>query len=172
MKYMKKTKSAFTLIEVVLILFIVTIGLAAAISLALRSMYFHNIEKDLLTARLLAHEGMEIMINIKGNNAILGNQYDAWDQDSSVGIGKKYFIVQPFMAEEMTDIDDSLLQRYYPGGFFLHDPEFENTKFRRIVTTKASTTASSTIEVLVNWHDRGNEYNYKLETVLYDLSFN
>jgi type II secretory pathway pseudopilin PulG len=168
---MKKKKLAFTLIEVVLILFIVTIGLAAAISLALKSMYFHNIEKDLLTASFLAHEGVEIVTNIRDTNIIQGNSYDNWDGTSSAGIGEKYFRVEPFEAEEITGIDDTFLQRD-SEGFFVHDDiTYDDTKFKRMITTKASTTASTTVEVWLNWQDRGDEYDYKLETVLYDLSF-
>ncbi len=166
---MKRKKTAFTLMEVVLILFIVSVGLMAAISLILRSLYFHNIEKDLLTASFLTYEGTEIMINIRDTNVMLGNYYDAWD-GISAGIAEKNFRVEPFKAEEVENIDEALLQRN-PNGFFVHDPVQENTKFRRMITTKAETTASTSVEVLINWYDRGNEYNYKIETVLYDPSF-
>lgn len=165
-------KNGFTLIEVLAILFIFSIGIMAALSLAIKSSYFHNAKKDLVNSAFLANEGLELMINIRDTNIILGQYYDDWDLLGSVGISKNYYSVDYYslIASSTTSIEQSVLQQDNTG-FYLHNNDYNDSIFSRLITTKADSLASSSIESWVQWKNRDKVYNYKIETILYDLSF-
>jgi len=169
--FKKINKKGFTLIEVVIILFISTIGIAASLSLALKSAYFQNVQKDLLGVIFLANEGLELMTNFRDTNMIIGNNYDDWTGFGSAGIGENFYKVDYWnlSATSTDDIDTSVLQQDL-AGFYAHNTSTDSI-FKRMITTQAETSASTTIESWIKWSRRGEDYNYKLETVLYDLSF-
>ena len=167
-----RTKVAFSLVEVVVILFISSIGIMATLSLAVRSVYLQNAKKDLTTAIFLANEGLDLVTNIRDTNMIMGLDYDNWDGLGSVGVGQNLYTVDFFtlLASSTTSIDDAFLQED-SDGFFLHDDSFDDTVFSRLITIDAETSASSSIESWVRWRSRGNVFDYKVSSVLYDLSY-
>lgn len=167
----KNNKKGFTLMEVVIILFISTIGIAASLSLALKSAYFQSVQKDLLGVVFLANEGLELMTNFRDTNMIIGNRYDDWAGFGSVGLGENFYKVDywSLLATSTEDIDNAILQQD-EVGFYVHNTSTDSI-FKRMITVQAETNASSSIESWIKWNRRGEDYNYKLETVLYDLSF-
>ncbi|HOZ53235.1 MAG TPA: prepilin-type N-terminal cleavage/methylation domain-containing protein [bacterium] len=167
----KKNKKGFTLMEVVIILFISTIGVAASLSLALKSAYFQSVQKDLLGVVFLANEGLELMTNFRDTNMIIGNDYDNFDGFGSAGIGENFYKVDYYtlLATSTENIDETILQQD-EVGFYVYNTSTDSI-FKRMITTRAETSASTTVESWIKWSRRGEDYNYKLETVLYDLSF-
>lgn len=170
-KICKNNKKGFTLIEVVVILFIATMGITASLSLALKSAYFQSVQKDLLGVVFLANEGLELMTNFRDTNRIIGNDYDNWTGLASAGIGENFYKVDYYtlLATPTTGIDDSILQQD-SLGFYGHNTSSDSI-FKRMITTQAEGLASTSVETWIKWTRRGEDYNYKLETVLYDLSF-
>lgn len=165
-------KKAFTLIEVIIILFVVSVGIMASLSLVIRSSYFQNVRKDLVTATFLANEGVDLMTNVRDTNIIMGRDYDNWDGLGSVGVSENFYTIDyvTLIATSTTDINTAILQQN-SDGFYLHDSNETNSPFKRLIITNASTTASTSVEVHVQWSSRGNTYDYKLETILYDLQY-
>jgi type II secretory pathway pseudopilin PulG len=165
-------KKAFTLVEIIIILFVVSIGIMASLSLIIRSSYFQNVRKELLTATFLANEGLDLMKNIRDTNIIMERDYDDWSGTGSVGVSQNFYIVDytSLLATSVASIDDAVLQQT-EGGFYLHDVLEEDSVYSRFITTTAETTASTSVEVHVQWKNRGNTYDYKLETILYDLQY-
>jgi type II secretory pathway pseudopilin PulG len=164
-------KKGFTLIEVIIILFISTVGIAASLSLALRSAYFQSVQKDLLGVVFLANEGLELMTNFRDTNMIIGNDYDDWTGFGSAGIGENLYKVDYYTlsATSTESIDTAILQQD-SIGFYTHSTSTDSI-FKRLITARAETSASTTLEAWIKWNRRGEDYNYKLETILYDLSF-
>ena len=157
--------------ETLVILFIVSIGLMAVLSLTRKSVQFQGVKNNLIIASYLSEEGLELMRNIRDTNIIMGNNYDAWDYLSSPEIGEHYYVVDYNLnaVSVENEVSDPIL-RLDEHGFYGHDETGDETIFRRLITVRKEGTASSSIESLVSWEDRGQSYNYKLESVLYDVS--
>jgi len=156
--------------ETVVILFVLSVGMLAVLSLLRKSLYFQGLKRDLIVASYLSQEGIELMKNIRDTNIILEMDYDVWDGISPAGIGEYTYKVDYYslIATTCSSIDQAVLQN--DNGFFRHSSNGEDTIFKRLITVRAETLASTTIESWVSWTDRGQSYDYKLETVLYDLS--
>jgi len=73
---------SFTLIEVVVAIFLVTVGTVGAFSLIQRTIAFTAISSSRLVAANLAQEGIEIVRNTRDTNWLSGNP---WDQGLSSG---------------------------------------------------------------------------------------
>lgn len=165
-------KTAFSLIEVIMILFIASVGIMAALSLAIKSAYFQTAKRELTTAMFLANEGVDIILNISKTNNINGAAYDNWTGAGSAGNGVHLYKLDynTLLASTTASIDTAILQQSTSTGFYLHNSIFPDTKFSRLIT--ASTTGEVTdVESWIQWKSRGNVFNYKINTVLYDTSF-
>lgn len=171
MKKIKNKMSAFTLMETLVILFVLSVGILSVLSLTRKSFYFQSVKKNLVIASYLSQEGIELMKNIRDTNIILGQDYDNWDGISSAGLGEYTYKLDYYslLATTCLSIDEAILQND-DDGFFRHDNNLEDSIFKRLISVKADTLSSTTIESWVSWTERGETYNYKLETVLYDLS--
>ena len=73
---------SFTLIEIVVAIFIVTMGTVGAFSLIQRTIAFTVISSSRLVAANLAQEGIEIVRNTRDTNWLSGNP---WDEGLSSG---------------------------------------------------------------------------------------
>lgn len=176
---MKKNKKninkflAFTLTELIIVLFVASIGVISSLSLAVRSSYFQNVKKDLLSVAFLSYEGLELMTNIRDTNLITDRDYDNWDSVSPLGIGQAEYLVDYYSllaSSTSGGIDSAFLQRD-SNGFLLHNNSYQNSIFKRLISVQAESISSTTIESWIQWENRGKTYDYKLETILYDLSF-
>ncbi|MFA7364934.1 MAG: prepilin-type N-terminal cleavage/methylation domain-containing protein [Patescibacteria group bacterium] len=166
-----KTKKAFTLMEVVVIMFILSIGLVAVLSLVRKSSEFESVKKNLLTAAFLSQEGIDIMRNIRDTNIILGDDYDKWDGIASPLVGDTYYYKVDYLsllATTTVDIDTSLLQ--LDNGMFVHLSGGEDSIFKRMISVTPSSSGYTHVESWVKWFERGQAYDFKLETIIYDLS--
>jgi type II secretory pathway pseudopilin PulG len=63
-----KNKTGETLVEVIIALFIITIGTGAATSLIVNAMQANSFNKDNLVANVLAKEGIEVLRTIRDSN--------------------------------------------------------------------------------------------------------
>lgn len=166
-----RKKTAFSLIEVIMVLFIASVGIIAALSLAVRSANFQQSKKELGTAMFLANEGIEIMKNIKDTNIILGREYNIWDGSTvpSNGINRYQVDYYNLVAVPVGSIDRSVLQQgeWDTKFFFLHNEEHHDSIFSRLITVITSD-ESSEIESWVRWKSRGNVFDYKVSTIFYD----
>lgn len=169
----KSNKKAFTLIEIVIILFVVTVGIMTSLSLIIKSSYFQSVRKELIIVTSLANEGLDLMRNIRDTNIIMGRDYDNWDGSGSAGVSEEFYLVDfTNLSAILTsdNIDLAVLQQN-TSGFYVHEVGETDTRFKRLISTRAETTASTSVEVHVQWENRGNTYDYKLETILYDLQY-
>ncbi|MBA7596520.1 hypothetical protein ES703_03494 [subsurface metagenome] len=73
---------SFTLIEIVVAIFLITVGTVGAFSLIQRTIAFTVISSSRLVAANLAQEGIEIIRNTRDTNWLSGNP---WDQGLSSG---------------------------------------------------------------------------------------
>lgn len=172
MKSSIKNKKAFTLMEIVVVMFILTIGMVAVLSLVRKSSDFQSVKKNLVTAAFLSQEGIDIMRNIRDTNIMLGESYDTWDGvTGNLAQGSEYYYKVDYLsllATSTTDIDSSYLQE--DDGMFSHAAGGEESIFKRMITVTPQS-GYSYVESLVEWTEKGQTYDFKLETNIYDLSY-
>ena len=177
-KIIKKTKhcaAGFSLLEVVVVLFIMAVALVGVLNLAIDSSRAQTSNRNLLIAQQLAREGLELVTNYRDNNWLANV---AWNNNLTGTPGGTDYIIDPFQYTPtlMNSASDAQL-RILPIGSSGHDLYFHSastnyvlTPFSRKITVEAADAISptSTVKSLVQWTDHGNTYNYELETNLYD----
>ena len=108
-------QSGFSILEIIVIVFIVSLGLLGILSLTTQNIRVQYINKNNLIASQLAQEGLELVRNIRDTNwTIEGSN---WDTGLSAGTFKIDFDDNALQASSMEDaklyIDGS--GRYVPG---------------------------------------------------------
>ncbi|HNX11195.1 MAG TPA: type II secretion system protein [bacterium] len=172
----KYNQPAFSLLETIVVLFIVTVGLLGVLTLVVNSQKTKTLNKNALVAQYLAQEGMELIRNVRDTNWLENTTSTpvAWNryiEGSPTGSNYRvdYLTFQP---TAVTDISSAKLQLATGTdlNFYLHATGSPDSIFSRLVTiTAASSTApSSTVSVLVEWLDQGQTYSYTLDSLLYD----
>jgi len=152
----KSKKRGFTLIELMMVVFIVSIGIAGVLNLIAKIFLHSRFTSSKLTAIYLAQEGMEIVRNIRDTNWVEGEK---WDQGIVSG---------DFEA----DWDDQSLSSYQgrylriDGGHYNYDSG-QLTKFKRKITIEKESDRIL-VSVNVSWQEGGEGYFVEDYTELYD----
>ena len=160
----KKIGQGFSLVEVVVILFIMSLGLVGILSLIVQNIQSQNYNKNNLVAYQLAQEGVELIRKVRDTNWREGLAYD----DKLVS------------GQYTMDYQDSTPQAYNPAApesarlrqdysnFYTHQLAATTTPFSRIITIQTLDDHSFQVEASVRWADHGRNYSYDLDTVLYN----
>ncbi|MEI7452080.1 MAG: prepilin-type N-terminal cleavage/methylation domain-containing protein [Candidatus Falkowbacteria bacterium] len=166
-KKYKKNLPAFSLLEVIVVLIIVSVGLVGVVNLMAASLRTQNSNRDTLVAYDLAQEGLELIRNVRDTNWRNGaawNQYITGDVN-----GTKYKVdFAHFQPQSVAGIDETLLQFSSTTNQYLYDASSTDTIFHRLITITANGSVSSTVTCLVEWNDRGDTRRFELQTELYD----
>lgn len=160
---MEHNKS-FTLIEVVVATFVITLGALGAFSLIQRITAFYPIISSQLTATYLAQEGIEIVRNIRDTNWLeqRTNPGVLWDSDIPAG-------------NRAADYKSGNLNLAYTGQFLnLDGNNFYSysagtpTKFKRKITISKPAANEMVVSVQVTWAERGRTHQVTAETELHN----
>ncbi|MFH1661811.1 MAG: prepilin-type N-terminal cleavage/methylation domain-containing protein [Candidatus Falkowbacteria bacterium] len=172
-KFLKKSKSGFGILEIVVVTFIISIGMAGVLALVAQSMQAKYITKNNLIASQLAQEGLELVRNVRDENWFNG---DAFDLDISNG-GTNTFIVdyegRSSIDNAINNIDEAgaVLENRNDGtddNFYRPDSTLGIlTNFRRLITVVDQ---GDYLEVAstVRYNISGGFRDYTAETLLYD----
>lgn len=173
----QKNKSAFSLLETIVVLFIVSIGLVSILSLTVDSVRAQNLNKNSLLAYHLAEEGLELIKNVRDTNFIQNTTSSpiAWNRYiDGVSPNNKYRVdyanFQPVLVSGISEAKLQLSAGANPG-FYLHDGTSPDSMFSRMITVDSAGTASSTVSSLVEWVDQGQTYQVELKTIIYDWEY-
>ncbi len=155
-------KNAFTLLETIIAIFVLTVGLIAVMSLAHRAIFAAQIASSRLVAGYLAQEGVEIVRNIRDSNwlAQRGNPALPWDENLAAGNWEA-----DFDDFTLTSFQDRNLK--IDGGFYNYSSG-ENTKFKRKITIARPTQDVIEVFVQITWQERGSSQTLTLEEHLYN----
>lgn len=125
---LKKTKKAFSTGEVLLAMFILSIGLITVVALVSKSLKYSLFSRDIIIAAELAQEGVELVRNVRDNDFAGGG--DGFDQSDSFQNSQKYCRIDFDDSSEGIDCDNASESpernpsRYYlqysPAGFYAH----------------------------------------------------
>lgn len=176
MKFGKiKNIRAFSLLETIAVLFIVSIGLVSILSVTVDSVRAQNLNKNSLVAYHLAEEGLELVKNVRDTNFIQNSTTTPVAWNRYIEAGKYRLDFANFQPVAVADISEARLQisndEEANPGFYIHNVSFPDSMFSRMVTITSSTTASSTVSSLVEWMDQGQTYQVELKSILYDWSY-
>ncbi len=158
------SKKGFTLVEVIVILFIMSLGLIGILGLIVQNIQSQSYNKSNLIAYQLAQEGIELIRKVRDSN---------WRE--SLPYDDKLAAGQYFM-----DYEDAAPQAYNPvmpeqlvlnknaANFYTHDLAATTTPFSRLITIQAIDDHSFRVNSSIFWGEHGRNYVYDLETVLYN----
>ncbi len=157
----KKNAGGFTIIELIAVVFVVTVGLVGIYTVSSQITAYTTLSFSNLTASYLAQEGIEIVRNIRDTNWLEGsdwntglsaNDYEA-DYNSNSGDLSSY------SSSHYLNIE-------YGSGLFGYgagDP----TKFKRKINITSEGDVLK-ISVTVSWQEKMTPYSITAQENLYD----
>jgi Tfp pilus assembly protein PilV len=158
----KMTEKSFTLLEVILAIFVITVGITGALGLIQQTTYYGLLSSSRLTANYLAQEGIEIVRNIRDGNwlARRTNPDIAWDAGIPIGSWEADYKTRSLTrsyAGTPLNIDPANFYSYSAGN---------QTKFKRKITITKETNVLK-ISVQVEWQERGKNHQVTAQGHLY-----
>ena len=159
---------AFTLIELVIAISLITVGAGAAFGVIQSTIGFTAITSSQLTASYLTQEGIEVIRNIRDSNWLAqgGDPVLLWDN----GIAASQDYRLDYQTRAFPDAGCSL----GADGFLKYDGSFynchsgEDTKFKRRVTVTKPQPDEMVVSVEVSWSERGRDHQVTAQTKLRD----
>jgi len=155
-----KMKKGFTLLEVIVAIFLIMVGVAASLILINKTISQMALSTSQLTAAYLAQEGIEIVRNIRDTNWI--ENAPSW----SDGLGA---------GDWEADYNDQALTSYvFPGRFLKFDGTFYNydagtdTKFKRKITIVPDGSDKLKVTVSVDWVEKQKNQSVIVKENLYN----
>ncbi|MFA6171139.1 MAG: hypothetical protein WCW77_05770 [Patescibacteria group bacterium] len=167
-KYLK-IASGFSILEVVIAIFIITMGLVGILSLVELNLKANYINKNNLIASMLAQEGLELVRNKRDYNFKNGLAFDA-------NIAAGTYAIDP---ENMTAVtggisDPAARLKYNTAGYFCHGNwsggltcNGANSPFSRLLTI-TKTGGYLNVRCQVRYSKGNSNYEYAVQNQLYD----
>lgn len=172
-------KKGFTLLEVIVAIFIITVGIIGVLSLVTYTISSAKVSSQKLVAAYLAQEGIEIVRNIRDGNWLFKTTWDTalgkgdWEGDYQdiLSLTNKCSST-PFNCEY-----DDLQFLKIDGGFYKYSASGTKTPFKRRITIFDKTDLSSPpdriidmlkVSVTVFWEEKGKTYEVEAQENLYN----
>ncbi|MBZ9578070.1 prepilin-type N-terminal cleavage/methylation domain-containing protein [Patescibacteria group bacterium] len=160
-------KRGFTILEVMIAIFVVTIGVLAAHTVTQQIISYTHRSASRLTAIYLDKEGIEIVRNIRDTNWL---EEESWNYGLGAGDREADYTNDQnlYVCSSPCDPDNNLrFLKLGAGGFYNYSSGVD-TKFKRKITI---TPVGNTLEVSVEvwWEYKGDTYGpIKAQENLYD----
>ena len=161
----KRNLTGFTLLEVIIAMFFVTVGMGGVFGVIQKSFEIISLSASRLVAANLAQEGFEVVRNIRDTNWL---ENESWDSGLSVGDWETQYNEED---GDLTAWVGGLYLNIDEDGFYSYKNSgtYTTTRFKRKITISDKTADSMKITVDVTWEERGGrEYNYIVYNLLYD----
>lgn len=162
----------FTILETTVAIFILVVALVAAISAFYRITIVTSSISSRLTAAYLAQEGIEIIRNIRDTNWLKDSDWESGfdvcksingcEADYTTGTGEGEPAFRNYDGIATLNIDNDNFYSYKTTG------TITPTKFKRQIKVTTLNEYTLNVSVLVEWEDRGEEYNFRAEEQLYN----
>ncbi len=151
-----KKLPAFTLVEVLVAIFVLIVGAGAVFSLISQTLGSTSLLKEKFIATYLAQEAVEIVKNIRDSNWLAGRN---WREGLSAG-------------ERQVDYNDLTLSSFNGNYLNIEANDFYGygagfpTKFVRKITLSNLDNNRIKVEVEVSWQERGKRHSFVLKSIL------
>lgn len=164
----------FTLIEVLVAMFIMVMGTLGVFGLIARTVAFNSSTNSQLVASYLSQEGLELARNIRDANFLkihkgVGGIWTDGLTGCSTGCEIDYndimYNVSPTTSTEYGPFQNKLLK--LNSGFYTYDAGTDTT-FTRKITIDSSTAELLKVSVDVSWQDKGTTRHVLGATELYN----
>jgi type II secretory pathway pseudopilin PulG len=162
-----KIKKGFSLMEILVVLFIVSTTLIGIVSLIIQNIQVQSINKNNLIASSLAQEGLELIRQVRDDNWQKSRAFNYYIWDGSYVIDYKNPI-------PVNTSDASMAKLYIMDGLYInnihHETNVTPTIFSRQIFTSRLVSVGTPIQVrsVVTWIDHNRPYRYELQTLLFD----
>ena len=160
-----KSGAGFTILEIIVVVFIIAMGLVGVLSLIIQNVQVQYIHKNTLIASQLAQEGLELVRNTRDNNWLVVNP---WNYDLVL---ENYIVDYTGSLSSVTDISEAKLQ-LGNTGFYWHDTTASDpdTIFSRLITIAQGPELNDSLNVscLVQWSEKSGVREYVVDTILYN----
>ncbi len=157
-----KSNKGFTLLEVLVAVFILIVGAGAVFSSISQTLEAASLVKDRFIASYLAQEGIEIVKNIRDSNWVEGESWNA-----------NLACCGSFPCDCEADRTTQVLTDTYDGEFLKFDSNNgynyffgTNTKFKRRLRLEQIDPNRLKIIVEVNWQVKGRSYDFKVVDII------
>ncbi len=163
----KLEKKAFTLIEVITILFIISLGMIGVLSLIVQNIQSQSLNKNTLIAYQLAQEGIEMIREVRDTN---WREARPWRTKLDSGIYYMDYTETssgPHLAPTENKSYGNLKQD--ANGMYKNNLSAGGSAsgFSRLISIK-DYDGGIQVKSTIYWSDHGREYVYYLETLLYN----
>lgn len=157
MKHLKN--KGFSLLEVIIAIFILTIGITGAVNLLNYSISSVVVSKSQVIATNLAQEGMEIVRSIRDGNWL---EYAAWDN----GLGAGDYRVQ-YDNNALLSLSGNPVLKIDSNGFYQYNNGTDTIFHRKITISDVGANEIKVISEVI-WSERARSFSVSAEDRLYD----
>ncbi|MFA5154966.1 MAG: hypothetical protein WC453_00880 [Patescibacteria group bacterium] len=159
-------KKGFSLVEIITILFIVSLALVGILSLLIQNIQSQSYNKNNLIAYQLAQEGVELIRKVRDSNWRGAKQ----PLNQVFQNGQFYMDYQDASPQPYSGYAPELSLKQDSNGFYFHDTASAapDSGFRRLIVLQNVSATSIRVISRVTWTDHQRNYAYDLETMLYD----
>jgi len=171
----KVINKGFTIMEILVSIFILSIGLVGIYSLINQNIQVQYINKNDLIASQLAQEGIELVRNVRDKNWLIfdtdGNQLHPFYYyiANSNGSQKTFIIDRTLNIADVDDINDTdAILKIDTNGFYNTNSGTNSIFIRLLETTLDSTSSSTNIACTVRWKEKNKAHDHTVRTILYD----
>lgn len=169
----KKSPRGFSLIEVTVAMFVLSVAILGSFTLIQRSLVSTSKTRFRLVAAYLAQEGIEVVRNIRDANWLERHQTGApinWDRNLAEG-GYYNF---DYRSQAIPDNSNCLGKNYlkFDGSFYRCSSDPKAQFQRKVIIQKIDLNGDGKedmkVTVQVSWQDRGKPYNLEAQENLYN----
>lgn len=171
----RNTKGGFTILEITVVIFIITIGMMGVLSLVNQNIQVEYVNKNMVIGSQLAQEGLELVRNKRDINwrKEVDWEHSAVPNSAADIIQDGTYAIDYTGAINATPNDVSAagakLYQDVNGFYTSNSVGTTPTIFSRLITVgDENPLASTSVTCLVQWKRGTNTYNFSAQTVLYN----
>lgn len=168
LKLKTKLKAGFSIVEIITVIFIISLGMVSVLSLIVKNIQGQNINNGALIAYQLSQEGIELVRRTRDSNWLAAR---AWNTNLAPG---HYIIDYTDLIPRSITFSKQEYLKQNSTGFYYNpssavDPNLSSGFSRTIdLVTNPLNSHSIFVRSTIVWNDRDKTFNYVLETTLYD----
>lgn len=161
-----REKAAFTLIEIIVVLFIISMGLVGILSLIVQNIQAQDYNRGNLIAYQLSQEGIELIRRVRDTN---WRNSVLFYENLADGLTTPKTFIMDYDDNLPVEASEAAILRIDDEGFYAHSPDtWEASEFSRLIEVELVDSDHLRVISSVFWVDRGRENSYVIEALLYD----
>jgi len=155
-------KKGFSLIGVIISIFIISTGLVAVLSLSSMSLKGSDIGEMRLIASGLAQEGVEKVRDVRRSNA----DWIDWEWYGTIAISTVRDYIVQYNNPNLISFSETPL-KIDTNGFYQYNSGDATSFYRKVTLTKVSSQEIK-VEVEIKWQSRGDSHSLAVEDHLWN----